>query len=135
LARVRARPIAIGSAFSENRTDIDGIPELTPMESPKDHIMTWPGLILFIAVANGVIFGILGSWVAGTKTRDKDEGFLLGFLFGPFVVLIEALLPIGVPKPPRAQNQADIAIQKYCWVIIIVIGGAVAIALLLHLIA
>jgi hypothetical protein len=44
------------------------------------------------------IFGALGSWVATQKNRDGGEGAVLGFLFGPLGVLIEALLPAGQPK-------------------------------------
>jgi hypothetical protein len=39
------------------------------------------------------VCGCLGAWVARQKGRGGDEGFYLGFLFGPFGVLIEALLP------------------------------------------
>lgn len=42
-----------------------------------------------------LIMSVFGVWVAGQKNRKPSEGFLLGFLFGPFGVLIEALLPQG----------------------------------------
>jgi hypothetical protein len=45
-------------------------------------ILTW----LFLC-------GPLGGWVAGQKGRSGAEGFALGFVFGPFGVLVEALLP------------------------------------------
>jgi hypothetical protein len=35
----------------------------------------------------------LGSWVAMQKNRSEGEGALLALIFGPFGVLIEALLP------------------------------------------
>lgn len=36
---------------------------------------------------------LLGIYVAGERGRSGWEGFILAFLFGPFGVLIEALLP------------------------------------------
>lgn len=54
--------------------------------------------ILIIAVIVGaVVFGGLGSWVSYQKGRGEGEGLALGCLFGPFGVLIEALLPTGTP--------------------------------------
>lgn len=48
-------------------------------------------------IASGVValavFGCLGGWVASQKGRRPVEGLSLGFLFGPFGVLIESLLP------------------------------------------
>ena len=46
----------------------------------------------------GVIFGALGAWIANEKHRDQGEGFILGFLFCPLGVIIEAVLP----NPPQA---------------------------------
>jgi hypothetical protein len=40
----------------------------------------------------------LGAWVATQKERDPAEGAILGFVFGPLGVLIEALLPAGKAK-------------------------------------
>jgi hypothetical protein len=57
--------------------------------------------ILFIV---GVVFGLFGGWTASQKNRDAGEGAVLGFLFGPFGVLVEALLPTKEPgpEPPSA---------------------------------
>lgn len=40
-----------------------------------------------------VIMAIFGAWVAAQKNRGASEGFLLGLIFGPLGVVIEALLP------------------------------------------
>jgi hypothetical protein len=40
-----------------------------------------------------LIFGFLGRWVALQCGRNGNEGFWLGFLFGPFGAIIEGLLP------------------------------------------
>ncbi len=50
---------------------------------------------LILAVILAVSMGGLSAWIAGQKRRDTSEGFILGFLFGPFGVLVEALLPQG----------------------------------------
>lgn len=44
-------------------------------------------------IAGGLVFGLLGRWVADQCGRRGSEGFVLGFLFGPVGVIIEALLP------------------------------------------
>jgi hypothetical protein len=42
----------------------------------------------------------LGAWLAGQRGRSDLEGFILGFLFGPFGLMIELFLPqIVVPDP------------------------------------
>src|SRR5437879_5292599 len=46
--------------------------------------------------------GPLGARVAGQKNRPMTEGFLLGFLFGPFGVIVEVLLPAGA-NPTRTK--------------------------------
>jgi hypothetical protein len=46
----------------------------------------------------GLVFGVLGSWVASQKHRAATEGAVLGFLFGPLGVLAEAVLPHGIPS-------------------------------------
>ena len=38
----------------------------------------------------------LGGWVASQKNRDATEGFVLGLVFGPLGVLVEALLPNAI---------------------------------------
>jgi hypothetical protein len=53
-----------------------------------------------IALVVAVVFGGLGSWIAGQKNRPKSEGLILGFAFGPLGALIEALLPsLSGPAP------------------------------------
>jgi hypothetical protein len=52
----------------------------------------WTILLVFVAVI-AVAFSLLGAWVASQKRRDPFEGFILGFVFGPLGVLIEAMLP------------------------------------------
>jgi hypothetical protein len=69
------------------------------------------GLIVLVIVAGiGLcITGGLGSWVATEKKRDGGEGFLLGLFFGPFGVLIEALMPTLPGPAPVAPAPAP------CW--------------------
>jgi hypothetical protein len=40
-----------------------------------------------------VVWPALGRWVALEKNRSFREGVILGLLFGPFGVIVEALLP------------------------------------------
>lgn len=44
----------------------------------------------------------LGAWVATQRHRGAGEGLVLGLLFGPFGVLVEALLPAGTPAKAGA---------------------------------
>ena len=48
---------------------------------------------LFVLILAWVLLGGLAAWIAGQKNRPRMEGFLLGSLFGPLGVLVEALLP------------------------------------------
>lgn len=60
-----------------------------------------------LALAGILLWGPLGAWVASQKRRALGEGFVLGAVFGPFGVLIEALLPSASatpPKPPTASR-------------------------------
>jgi hypothetical protein len=52
-----------------------------------------------------LVMGALGAFVALQKGRSPIEGLLMGFLFGPFGVLITALLPT-MPTGDK-QGQAD----------------------------
>jgi hypothetical protein len=62
-----------------------------------------------VVVVGAIVCGLLGSWVASQKRRGGGEGCLLGFLFGPFGVLIEAILPTIVEPPPlRPLTEAQI---------------------------
>jgi|GEM_PF-5121152 len=45
-----------------------------------------------------VMMAMLGAWIAAQKRRDTSEGVILGLLFGPLGVLIEALLPNGATQ-------------------------------------
>lgn len=58
---------------------------------------------LFVVVAIGwLTMAALGAWVADQKFRSMAEGFVLGLLFGPLGVIVEALLPRPQPPgPPR----------------------------------
>lgn len=53
--------------------------------------------ILFVVIL-WVIFALFGAYVASQKNRAGMEGLILGFLFGPLGVLIEALLPTLLPR-------------------------------------
>jgi hypothetical protein len=51
------------------------------------------------------IMAAFGSWIAGQRGRSGFEGFILGFLFGPLGVLVEALLPPGQSRTPSVQTR------------------------------
>lgn len=66
---------------------------------------------LIVLAVGCCLFGCFGAWVACQKNRGFDEGLALGLLFGPFGVLIEALLP-SLPTPasqPSLDKQASAA--------------------------
>ena len=48
---------------------------------------------LVILIPIWIVMGAFGAWVAMAKNRSPIEGLMLGLLFGPFGVLITALLP------------------------------------------
>ena len=63
------------------------------------------GFVAIVGIA--CIFGGLTAWIAAQKSRSALEGFALGFLFGPFGVLVEVFLPMraqlpggSIPGPP-----------------------------------
>jgi len=70
-------------------------------------------LYILYFVGAGVVCGGLSAWIAGEKNRGFGEGLLLGFLFGPLGVLVEALLPSG--SPPEANPEGLAACQNQ-WV-------------------
>lgn len=50
--------------------------------------------LAFLAITAGsILCALIGSWVAEQCGRRKVEGMILGFLLGPFGVILEALLP------------------------------------------
>lgn len=49
-----------------------------------------------------VAFGILGLWIAAQKNRNPAEGLVLGVLFGPLGVIVEATMPSVDPTATRA---------------------------------
>ncbi len=50
---------------------------------------------------SAVVFGGFGAWIAGQKNRDANEGAVLGGLFGPIGVIVEALLPTRSTEEAR----------------------------------
>jgi hypothetical protein len=60
------------------------------------------GVIIFVVIVVGIIFGALGAWVAHEKGRDTTEGFILGFLFAVTGVIVEGLLPSPIVTTTRA---------------------------------
>jgi hypothetical protein len=48
---------------------------------------------LIILIPIWIVMGAFGAWVAMAKNRSPIEGLVLGLLFGPFGVLITALMP------------------------------------------
>lgn len=55
---------------------------------------------IFLCLVGWIVFAGFGAWIAAQKNREQGEGMALGCLFGPFGVLIEALLPT-LPSPER----------------------------------
>ena len=55
------------------------------------------GFLVLIGIA--CIFAGLTAWIAAQKSRSALEGFALGFLFGPFGVLVEVFLPMKAQLP------------------------------------
>jgi len=56
-------------------------------------------MTMILILIGAFITGAFGYFVANTKGRDGKEGFVLGFLFSLFGVLIEALLPTMETTP------------------------------------
>jgi hypothetical protein len=92
-----------------------------------------------------VVFGwlmlaVLSTWIAGQKNRGEDEGFILGALFGPLGVLVEALLPAHTPPPPpRPPTKAELEAERRSarlerWLLaacfMLIVGGTVAVVVL-----
>lgn len=73
-----------------------------------DEMGLSPMGLVAVAVLLGVfVWGPLGMWVAIQKAREAGEGYLLGLIFGPFGILIEAMLPVGTAaKPPRERLES-----------------------------
>ena len=64
-----------------------------------------PLTVLFILLGSCFVCAVAGGSVAKEKNRDAVEGVLFGAIFGPFGILITALLPT---KPASGQpQQAD----------------------------
>jgi hypothetical protein len=62
-------------------------------------------VVLIVAFLSLCVFAFLGGWIACQKNRDPAEGAFLGFLFGPFGCLIEAVLPT-LPAPAASRPAA-----------------------------
>ncbi len=61
--------------------------------------------LLVVLVVDLVVFGALGAYIGAQKGREKAEGWILGGTFGPFGVLLVALLPSipqARPSPTRS---------------------------------
>jgi hypothetical protein len=59
------------------------------------------------------IVGGFGAYVAVQKNRAGAEGLLLGLLFGPLGVLVEACLPtVPPPAPPAPPSPPAIALMR-----------------------
>lgn len=67
-------------------------------------------VLLVIAGIAALVCTAFGAWIAGQKNRDPIEGAILGGVFGPFGVLIEALLPtkaLTAANRPEGSGTAD----------------------------
>jgi hypothetical protein len=70
--------------------------------------MDWLVFICLLLAILACIFGGLGAWVATHKHRGTLEGFILGLLFGPLGVLVEALLPNGSETSQRTASGSQV---------------------------
>lgn len=52
-------------------------------------------VFVFYWLGVAAVFGGFGAWIAREKRRGPGEGLILGFLFGPLGVIVEAVLPSG----------------------------------------
>lgn len=66
----------------------------------RDMLIIWSVTIAACA--------LLGLFVSGQKQRPPMEGLILGVLFGPFGVLIAALLPTGGGRAAKAKAHSRI---------------------------
>lgn len=63
-----------------------------------DGVRFFVGLV----IVSAIVFAGFGAWIARQNGRRPAEGFMLGFCFGPFGVLVEALMPdFGFPTGRR----------------------------------
>jgi hypothetical protein len=70
-------------------------------------------MLILAGVVVVFVFSVLGGWVAGEKNRSVGEGIFLGVLFGPFGVLIEALLPtLAAPAAPASPPPVVVSEEK-----------------------
>lgn len=71
-----------------------GLRELSGGYDGSMDLQTFVLRLVFLAVTiGGLTCALVGSWVAEQCGRRQTEGMVLGFLLGPFGVLVEALLP------------------------------------------
>ena len=68
-------------------------------------------LLVFMVVVSAIASMALGAWVSIQKNRAPEEGMVLGLLFGPFGVLIAALVPTR-PEPTPEEKAAAIAAEQ-----------------------
>jgi len=66
---------------------------------------------LVILIPIWIVMGALGAWAAMMKNRSPIEGLMLGILFGPFGVLITALMPNMPSKDKQAADGTDTSSQ------------------------
>lgn len=64
-----------------------------------------PGYLTLYAMIYLVVYGVAGMYVAAQAGRPETEGFLLAVLFGPFGLVVAAVLP------PRAIEGGTVAAE------------------------
>ena len=62
---------------------------------------------LIVAMVAGIIFGLIGRYVAKEKNRSGAEGFLGGFFLGPIGIIIVALMPTIEKSPIKEIEFTD----------------------------
>ena len=63
---------------------------------------------IVIAVMSIAIMLIGGAWIAPQKGRSKWEGAILAFFFGPFGLVVEALLPSWPGQKYRVRGHVEV---------------------------
>jgi hypothetical protein len=98
-----------------------GLRQITRVASATRNavlIMELLGPIVITALVVEIVMGSFGAWVAIQKRREPSEGFVLGLLFGPLGVLVEAMLPVGerqTVQPSPAVTSSSGRVVAFAW--------------------
>lgn len=65
-------------------------------DSAKNLLSIFDNPIILIGLVGWFVLSTFSAWVASQKGRSVFEGFVVGMMFGPLGVLVEAMLPSKV---------------------------------------